>query len=169
MYIIDDVNTTIEKLFEQEYGGTLPFDISFAVPNKNFTTVSTDKPTVNFYLFDIRKNTKLSSIGQKNAGSKPATRIQIAYCITAWSPMQEDPRGSKTREEHKLLSEILQLLLKYPKMPENALQGSIKGQQPLPPATIALPDSMENNGQFWSSLEGTLKPFLEFKTTVQMS
>ena len=35
--IIDDVNTTIENLVKSEFAGGVPFDLSFAVPRKQFT------------------------------------------------------------------------------------------------------------------------------------
>lgn len=176
MEIIDDLNSTIENLMEKEFGTPMPFDLSFAVPSRNFTPVSNTKPTVNFYLYDIRENTILRSnepvIERKNDGTvskkQPPARIQLYYCVTAWSPAQEDASGTKTREEHKQLSRALVALIKHPKIPSDVLSGDLIDQVPPLPTTVILPDGMENAGQFWSALDGLLKPFLDYRITISL-
>jgi len=176
MQIIDDVNSTIENLMRKEFGVTLPFDISFAVPSRDFSTVTSEKPTVNFYLYDIRENTTLRSnqplIERRSDGTvvkkRPPPRIQLFYCITAWSPAQEDPVGTKTREEHKQLSKALFALVKYPTIPADVLSGDLIGQEPPLPTTAVLPDGMENVGQFWNALDGLLKPSLDYRITISL-
>ncbi len=176
MEIIDDLNSTIENLMKKEFGEPLPFDISFAVPSRSYTPVSNTKPTVNFYLYDIRENTVLRSneplIERRNDGTvrkkRPPARVQLFYCVTAWSPAQEDASGTKTREEHKQLSRALWALIKYPNIPSDVLSGDLIGQEPPLPATVILPDGMENAGQFWNALDGLLKPFLDYRVTVSL-
>jgi hypothetical protein len=176
MQIIDDMNTALENLMKKEYGPEMPFDISFAVPCKDFHTVSTERPSLNFYLYDIRENTELRSneplIENLANGSvikkRPPTRIQLFYCITAWSPAQEDALGTKTREEHKQLSKALAALLKYPSIPSDVLSGDLIGQIPPLPVTTLLLDGMENLGQFWNALDGLLKPFLDYRITISL-
>ena len=176
MEIIDDVNTMIENLMGKEYGEELPFDISFAVPSRDFSPVSNTKPTINFYLYDIRENTQLRSneplIERRSDGSvikkRPPARIQLFYCVTGWSPAQEDAVGTKTREEHKQLSKALVALIKYPTIPPGVLSGDLIGQQPPLPTTVVLPDGMENPAQFWNALDGLLKPFLDYRVTISL-
>jgi len=176
MEIIDDLNSVIENLMKKEFGDPMPFDISFAVPSRNFTPVSNTKPTVNFYLYDIRENTKLRSneplIERRNDGTvskkPPPARIQLFYCVTAWSPAQADAAGTKTREEHKQLSRALVALIKYPIIPSDVLSGDLIGQVPPLPTTVILPDGMENAGQFWNALDGLLKPFLDYRVTISL-
>jgi len=176
MQIIDDFNTTLENLMKKEYGPEMPFDISFAVPCKDFHTVSTEKPSLNFYLYDIRENTELRSneplIERRADGSvikkRPPMRIQLFYCITAWSPAQDDAIGSKTREEHKQLSKALVALLKYQTIPSDVLSGDLIGQIPPLPTTAILPDAMENLAQFWNALDGLLKPSLDYRITISL-
>jgi len=176
MEIIDDLNTVIENLMKKEFGVPLPFDISFAVPSRNFTPVSNTKPTVDFYLYDIRENTKLRSneplIERRNDGTvskkPPPARIQLFYCVTAWSPASADAAGTKTREEHKQLSKALLALIKYPVIPSDVLSGDLIGQVPPLPTTVVLPDGMENAGQFWNALDGLLKPFLDYRVTISL-
>jgi len=176
MEIIDDLNSVIENLMEKEFGTPLPFDISFAVPSRNFTPVSNTKPTVNFYLYDIRENTKLRSneplIEKRNDGTvrkkPPPARIELFYCVTAWSPAQADAAGTKTREEHKQLSRALLALIKHPVIPSDVLSGDLIEQAPPLPTTVILPDGMENAGQFWNALDGLLKPFLDYRVTISL-
>jgi hypothetical protein len=176
MEIIDDLNSTIENLMKKEFGTPMPFDLSFAVPSRNFNPVSNTKPTVNFYLYDIRENTILRSnepvIERRKDGTvskkQPPARIQLYYCVTAWSPAQEDASGTKTREEHKQLSRALIALIKHPNIPSDVLSGDLIDQVPPLPTTVILPDGMENAGQFWSALDGLLKPFLDYRVTISL-
>ena len=176
MQIIDDVNFTIENLMKKEFGTELPFNISFAVPSRDFSPISSEKPTVNFYLYDIRENVELRSneplIEKRSDGTvvkkRPPPRIKLFYCVTAWSPADEDASSTKTREEHKLLSKALFALLKYPTIPSDALVGDLIGQEPPLPTTVVLPDGVENVAQFWNALDGLLKPFLDYRVTISM-
>lgn len=178
MQIIDDVNSTIESLLkEREYPQGLPFDISFAIPRRDFAAVSSDRPTVCFYLYDIREDVALRSneprITKRPDGTalikRPPVRIRLSYCVTAWgSETEDDPIGSKTRAEHKQLSEVLAALLRYPTIPPDVLTGGLKGQRPPLPTTVVLPDGMESVAQFWNALDGTLKPFLDYRVTFSL-
>jgi hypothetical protein len=174
--IIDDVNTTIENLVKSEFTGGAPFDLSFAVPRKEFTPISQDKTTLNFYLYDIREALDLRSnepiVERTPAGEiverQPAKRIQLGYCVTAWSPAADDAGGSKTREEHKDLSKALAILLKHPTIPQEACAGGLIGQEPPLPTTTILPNGIDNPGQFWNALDGVLKPFLDYRVTISL-
>lgn len=176
MPIIDDLNTTIENLMKKEFGDPPPFDISFAAPRRDFDRVSTDKPTISFYLYDIRENTELRSnqplIEKRSDGTVvetlPSARICCGYCVTAWSSEQEDAVGNNIRDEHRQLSGLLVALFKYPTIPSDVLSGSLIGQEPSLPTTIVLPDQMENVAQFWNALDSTLKPFLDYRITVSL-
>jgi len=177
MQIIDDVNSTIENLLKKEFNGGLPFDISFAIPRRDFAAVSSDKPTVDFYLYDIREDRELRSnepcIERRSNGTavkkRPPVRIRLSYCVTAWgSEREDDAVGSKTRAEHKQLSEVLAALIKCPTIPSDVLSGDLIGQEPPLPTTVVLPDGIENVAQFWNALDGILKPFLDYRVTFSL-
>ena len=174
--VISDLDRTLEQLFLLEFGDPLTFDLSFAIPDKNFTPLSKTRSTLNCYLYEINEDRELRSVEpilRRNADGTidrlPApTRVKLSYCITAWSPAQATPGGGPEMDEHTLLSLVLQVLLKYPLLPSQALQGSLAGQELLPYTTIILPDSSKATSDFWSAIGGQLRPSLEYKVTIAL-
>jgi hypothetical protein len=174
--VISDLDRTLEQLFQQEFGDPLPFDISFALPNKDFKPFSQTRNTLNCYLYEINEDRELRTIAptlRRNVDGSidkiPApTRVKLSYCITAWSPSQAIPGGGPEMDEHTLLSLVLQVLLKYPLLPAPILQGSLAGQELLPYTTIILPDTSKATSDFWTAIGGQLKPSLEYKVTVAL-
>ncbi|GHO83193.1 Pvc16 family protein [Dictyobacter formicarum] len=174
--VISDLDRTLEQLFLLEFGNPLDFDLSFAIPDKDFTPLSKTRSTLNCYLYEINEDRELRSVEpifHRNADGTidrlPApTRIKLSYCITAWSPAQATPGAGPEMDEHTLLSLVLQVLLKYPLLPSQALQGSLVGQEPLPYTTIILPDSSKATSDFWSAIGGQLRPSLEYKVTIAL-
>jgi len=172
--VISDFDRTLEQLFLLEFGNPLPFDLSFALPDKNFKPLSQTRSTLNCYLYEINEDRELRTnepILRRNADGTidrlPApTRVKLSYCITAWSPAQATPGGGPELDEHTLLSLVLQVLLKYPLLPATALQGSLKDQEPLPYATTILPDTSKATSDFWGAIGGQLRPSLEYKATI---
>ncbi len=177
--MIHDVDKTIEQLLKNEFGKTLPFDLSFAVPDKNFKPLSSDKCTLNCYLYDIRENRELRTVEPQLerhsdgtvAKLYPPARIKLSYCITAWSPAVQD--NEPMLDEHNVLGEVLVRLLKYPILPQEALFGSLKdqdlkGQEPPLPATVALPEDMKSSRDFWNAVGGQLRPSLDYSITISV-
>ena len=99
--VISDLDKTLKQLFQSEFGTTLPFDLSFAIPDKNFTPVSKTQTTLDCYLYEINEDRELRSVApivQRNIDGTidktlPPPRIKLSYCITAWSPAQPTPDG----------------------------------------------------------------------------
>lgn len=174
--MISDLDRTLEKLFQKEFGTPLPFDLSFAIPRETFAPVSTDKNTINCYLYDIRENRELRNVEplfKRNLDGtvekkRPPARIKLSYCITAWSPAQISPGIEPVLDEHKLLSDILRTLLKYPILPSEVLVGSLIGQEPPLPSTVVLPDGVKNTSDFWNAIGGQLRPSLDYSVTISL-
>ncbi len=116
--VISDLDKTLKQLFQSEFGTTLPFDLSFAIPDKNFTPVSKTQTTLDCYLYEINEDRELRSVApivQRNIDGTidktlPPPRIKLSYCITAWSPAQPTPDGEPQLDEHTLLSQVLEVL-----------------------------------------------------------
>ncbi len=174
--VISDLDRTLEQLFLLEFGNPLTFDLSFALPDKNFKPLSQTRSTLNCYLYEINEDRELRNIEpilRRNADGTidrlPApTRVKLSYCITAWSPAQATPAGGPELDEHTLLSLALQVLLKYSLLPASILQGSLVGQEPLPYTTTILPDTSKATSDFWSAIGGQLRPSLEYKVTIAL-
>ncbi len=175
--VISDLDKTLKQLFQSEFGTTLPFDLSFAIPDKNFTPVSKTQTTLDCYLYEINEDRELRSVApivQRNIDGTidktlPPPRIKLSYCITAWSPAQPTPDGEPQLDEHTLLSQVLEVLLKYPNLPAGVLQGTLTGQDPLPLTTVVLPDTSKSTSDFWSAIGGELRPSIDYKVTVSLT
>ena len=126
---------------------------------------------MNLYLYDIRQNTALRNSEpylQRSPDGTQATRrlaparVDCAYCITAWSVANTDA----VLEEHRLLSQVLQVLLRNPTIPASSLVGSLASQIPPYPTVIATPDGVKNQPEFWNALDQRLKPSLNYVVTL---
>ncbi len=174
--MISDVDKTIEKLMQFELGAPLPFDISFVLPDKEFAPVSESRHTLNCYLYDISEDRELRSNEQQQIHrgdgivekKPPPARIRLSYCLTAWSPAKATSGIEPALDEHKLLSQVLVALFKYPLLPPGVLQGRLKEQEIPIPTTIAMPDGIKNPGDFWNAIGGQLRPSLDFRLTIAL-
>lgn len=146
--------------------------ISFEIPDNKWRK-DLNKLTVNCYLYDIHENRELRTCETSHKQNKqeysvsriqPPVRIDCVYCITAWSPAQNE----SALEEHELLSQVLRVLLKNRTIDKKLLQGSLVDQVPPYPTVIALPDGIKNQPQFWGALDQQLKPSLNYCVTLAM-
>jgi hypothetical protein len=175
--VISDLDRTLKQLLQVEFGTLFNFDLSFAIPDKNFTTVSKTRTTLDCYLYEIIEDRELRSVApllQRNIDGTidkalPPVRIKLSYCITAWSPAQPTPDGEPQLDEHTLLSQVLEVLLKYPTLPAQVLQGTLVGQDPLPPTMVVLPDTSKATSDFWSAIGGQLRPSIDYKVTIALT
>ncbi len=173
--MIRDLDATIQTMLDtlaapgSELAGA---DISFDLPDAEWRG-SLANLTVNCYLYDVRENLELrtnerliqrSELGVPMALRRPPVRIDCTYCITAWSPATAE----SVLEEHRLLSQVLRLLLQNPTIPSGVLQGSLATQIPPYPRVIAAPDAIKNGPEFWGALDQQLKPSLNYIITLAM-
>lgn len=174
--MISDFDRTLEALLEREFGSPLPFDLSWAIPDKNFSPISTNINTLNCYLYDITEDRDLRRVDPQitrnldgTVVKKPsAARIKLSYCITAWSPAALTPAIFPMLDEHSLLSDVLTALMKYPTIPEEILVGTLAGQKPPLPTTVVLSNGGTINSEFWTSLGGQLRPSLNYSATLSL-
>ncbi len=174
--MISDLDRTLEQLFKSEFGAALPFDLSFSIPDKNFTTVSNTRNTLDCYLYDIREDRERRSVEplhRRNADGtsekmRPPARIKLTYCITSWSPAQVTPGTMPVLDEHSLLSDVLRVLLKHPTLPPEVLSGTLLGQEPLLPTTVVLPDGPKSATDLWNAIGGQLRPSLDYSVTISL-
>lgn len=173
--MIRDLDETIEALLTTEAptGTELESaDISFDVPDSTWRGALTGL-TVNCYLYDVRENLELktnetfvqrSPDNTRAVRRAPIVRIDCSYCITAWSTATSDA----VLEEHRLLSQILLVLLRNPTIPSGVLQGSLTTQIPPYPTVIASPTDLNQHLDFWSSLNQPAKPALNYVVTLAL-
>ncbi len=173
--MIRDLDATLQALLESEAtpGSELAgAEVVFDLPDAEWRA-GLSQLTVNCYLYDIRENPGLktaeplrlrSEDGARGSWIRPPVRIDSRYCITAWSTASEDP----VLEEHRVLSQVLRILLRNPTLPPEALQGSLADQIPPYPTVVAATDGLENQPDFWGALDQQLKPSLNYVVTLAM-
>lgn len=171
--MIRDLDETIRTLLKAKAPPGLELaqaEVGFDLPDGEWRA-RLQQLAVNCYLYDIRQNMELRtsepilqrSLDGARAIRRPApARIDCAYCITAWSAAQDE----SALEEHRLLSQVLLVLLKHPTIPRELLQGSLKHQIPPYPTVIAAQDGVKNQPEFWKALDQQLKPSLNYVVTL---
>ncbi len=166
--MITDLDETIKQLLTKK-GGINPsdVDIRFETPKREWSaTIS--RPTVNFYLYDVRENHDLrhtewfegapSSVAVRKMS---AVRMNLSYLITVWT--------SNVDDEHRLLWHVLQTLFRYPIIPDDILSGKLADQPYRIETRTAQPDGLFSNpSDFWAALDNEIKPSINFVVTLPL-
>ena len=171
--MIDDLDKTLEQLLKKELPAALvaQVTITFATPDGKFPPQSVTLPALDLFLYDVRENRELRSnewlVERQGNGqavhTPPPVRMDCSYLITAW-PSSTAPNPAE--DEHRLLGEVLTVLLRHRTIPMEMLQGSLVGQTPVPPAIAAQSDRMQNTADFWQALGGRPKAALNYTVTI---
>jgi hypothetical protein len=170
--MIQDLDRTLNTLLRQ--GLTSNITISFATPDDQFPPADVTLPAINFFLYDIRENLELRSTGwllerrEDNRSAlkrRPPARVDCSYLITAW-PGAGIPQPNL--DEHRMLGEVLRVLLRYPMLPTEVLQGSLAGQQPDLPTSVLQPANLQSLGEFWQALGGKPRAVLNYTVTISV-
>jgi hypothetical protein len=84
--------------------------------------------------------------------------------VTAW------PVGGAelALQEHRLLTQVLRVLSRYPMIPASFLKGSLVSQDPPLPMVALHPDALKNLAEFWSSLGSKIKASLTVTVTISV-
>jgi hypothetical protein len=171
--MIDDLDRTVEELLRRELTPMLveQISISFAAPDSDFPPSSVTLPAVDLFLYDVRENMELRRTGWIVEHSEDGTatkrqvpvRVDCSYLISAWA---SESSSSRPLDEHRLLSEVMKVLLRHPIIPEVLLQGSLKGQAPPLPSSTLQPGRLQGVGEFWQALGGKPKAALNYTVTI---
>lgn len=138
-------------------------DVSFEAPDSEWSA-RLSRPTVNLYLWDVRRNLEQRDggveiiVGEDGVRRRrpPLPRVDCRYLITAWT--------SEVRDEHSLLGATLTALLRHQELEQEYLHGPLANVRPVPAIEVALGDGRDNS-DFWSALGGQLKPGLDVVVT----
>jgi hypothetical protein len=129
--------------------------------------------TVSLFLFDIRENLELRTnepiIERKDGKAtiqRPPKRVACTYLVTAWFAGSEKDRQLN---EQKLLSQALQVLSRFPTIPNELLWGNLKDQQPPLPVSTMSTEGFKNPAEFWTALGGKLRPSFTVTVTISVS
>jgi hypothetical protein len=167
-----DLDATLAALLDAELS-VENVAVSFAAPDDQFPPSGVSLPAVAFFLYDVRENNDLRpnrwELEREPNGmvtrKRPPVRVDCSYLITAWpSEAAPDP----AQDEHRLLGEVMKVLLRHPKIPEAYLRGELVGQEPPMPARIIAEAQLHSLGEFWQAMGGKPKATLHYAVTVSV-
>jgi hypothetical protein len=166
--ILDDPKLGKEKSFKK----LVEAQVAFERPSEQFNPSQT---TLDLFLFDIRENVLLRDkepvverLKGKAVIRRPPMRVDCSYLLTAWAAGGTGPE--LVLEEHDLLGRAMQVLARYPTIPEKFLRGSLKQQgRPVPLSVGGTNrDEMKDPADFWSALGNKLRPALIVTATLEL-
>lgn len=167
--MLADLDETLRRLLVDE----LPvkngeIEIEFDQPKREWSARLT-KPAVNLFLYDVRENVALrqhrweqvANGDPRNASRKRSPyRLDCYYLITTWAAEAED--------EHRLLSRTLMALFRYPILPEERLQGTMRDQPFEIQTQVAKADKLTNPAEIWSALDNEARPTVPYVVTIAL-
>jgi hypothetical protein len=170
--MIADLDRSIEKLLVAEFpikNGEI--DIKFDQPAREWSS-RLSRPTLNFFLFDIRENNVLRQhqwermLGENGrnlnnvAQKRTPFRLDCHYMLTSWAAEPQD--------EHRLLSRAMLALFRYPFIPDTHCFGSMQEQPFKVQARLASHDKLTNPAELWGSLDNEIRPSLSYIVTIAL-
>lgn len=170
--MLQDLDATIRELLKQAGGlgradGLPEVDISFEIPNREWSGNLSNRATINCYLFDIHERRALREEGWQleGRGSRESARrlpplfFELTYLMTAWT--------KEVQDEHLLLWQVLETLMDNPVLRAPYLQGDLtKHEWPIHTTVAQMEGVLKSPGEFWTALENQIKPSLSYVVTI---
>jgi Pvc16 N-terminal domain len=168
--MLQDLDKTLEKLLSSELPSDIVQQVSFSFDTPDKDSIKT-KPAINLFLYDVRENLELrngvATYERQGDGAalkhRPPARVDCSYLITVWPTQPSNPE-----QEHQLLGEVMKVLLRYPKLPAQVLQGSLNGQEPPLRSLTLRPSQLQSLGEFWQAMGGKPKAALNYIVTISV-
>ena len=165
--MFQDLDETLATLIKRELSAT-NVSVSFATPDSEFPPVEVTLPAIDLFLYDIRENMELHSndwYHERQNGRilrhKAPIRVDCSYLITAWSSAT-----NPIDDEHRLLGEVMKVLLRYRQLPDDVLQGELVGLLPPVRVRVVRQGYLQSLGEFWQAMGGKPKASLHYTLTV---
>ncbi|MEX2628248.1 MAG: DUF4255 domain-containing protein [Ilumatobacteraceae bacterium] len=152
--MLDLIDETIEAFFRATVPlGAADVDVSFEPPERDWSS-KLNRPTVNAFLWDIRRGGSRSKSGMETFERNGETvrrmalpAIELRYVVTAWTSDHGDERA--------LLAGLMRTILGHGRIPEEYLSGSLAE---LGAPEIFMARSGEEHVDVFRALDGQLKP-----------
>ena len=170
--MIADLDATLEALLRRELPAAIvaATAISFDAPDDQFASSGIALPAIDLFLYDVRENLDLRSnewiVERPDAGNlvrhPPPTRVDCSYLVTAWASGTSPTRA---QDEHRLLAEVLKVLVRFPALPADLLTGELAGADPPLPVTSLTPGRLQSPAELWQALAGKPRAALNLTVT----
>ena len=165
--MIYDMNEALRQLLV----GEMPIkngevDIAFEQPGRQWSS-QINRPTINFFLYDVRENLKLRGshqwrVERQPDGTalqrRPPVKVDLHYLITAWATDSED--------EHNLLGRVLLTLFRIPSLPEALLPDNLQNQATPVVLEVSQDENFADPVDIWSVLDNDLRPSINLTVTL---
>lgn len=173
--MFQDLDATLSTLLKQR----LPRDIveqvsiTFRTPDSQFPPASVTLPAIDLFLYDIVENRELRDMHAtmerqpdgRVLSSKALLRLDCSYLITAWAA---SGAPAPDEDEHRMLGEVVKVMLMYREIPSEALEGSMKAQAVPLRAFVTPMGQPQSRGEFWQALGGRPRAALNYTVTVSI-
>ena len=171
--MIRDLSLTLQAILDDPALNTSFPELAAAqiVFDRPVETFNPTQTTIDLFLYDIRENMELRSneptmrrLNGQVELRRPPLRVACSYLITAW------PVGGTdlALQEHRLLSQVLQVLSPYRKIPTQFLRGQMVGQEPPLPMLVAQTDGLREPAEFWTAIGNKLRASFTVMVTIAM-
>ncbi|WP_034608759.1 DUF4255 domain-containing protein [Cellulomonas sp. URHD0024] len=158
--MISDVDAALAALLRTEVLLGQSAEVVLEAPTREWAA-RRGGPVVDVFLYDIREDVERRD-GQARAvrdengrisGHRPGPRYyKVSYLVTAWTSRPED--------EHLLLGQILDNLVRFDRIPESCLPPRFVDEQLV--ITVARPPGPDRSlTDLWGALGGEMKPSLD--------
>lgn len=162
----DNVLEVIDEGLEAFFRATVPLgatdvDVAFEAPDREWSAKLT-RPTVNLFLWDIRRSTKSRSgmqtteLGGKVVHQPALPIVELRYVVSAWTSDHGDERG--------LLAGVMRALLLHGSLPREFLPDAYER---LDVPTLSMARAGEDHMDVFKALEGQVKPGLNMVLTTE--
>jgi len=170
--VLQDLDATLAAMLRAELS-LQNVTVSFATPDDQFPPTSVVLPAIVLFLYDVRENYELRTdqweLDRQPGGvatrRRAPSRVDCSYLITAWaSATAPDPPA----DEHRLLGEVMRVLLQHRTVPETYLRGELAGQEPPLRARLMTDNLLQSIGEFWQAMGGKPKATLHYAVTISV-
>jgi hypothetical protein len=168
-----DLDSTLAELLARELPPKLveQISISFATPDAQFPPTSVTLPAINLFLYELQENRDLRGGGDlferqvdgRVLRTVAPVRVDCHYLVTAWA---KSGVQQPEQDEHRMLGEVMRVLLRHKEIPREALRGSLKDQHAPLRAFVLLPSQQLSRGEFWQALGGKPKAAFNYTVTI---
>jgi hypothetical protein len=157
---IADLDEALRILLTRELArhGFEGVDIAFDAPSKEWSGKLTN-PTIDLFLYDLREATDRAAMTPtEHRGNGQATvippplKLELTYAVTGWTKAVED--------EHRLLSQLLAILVSHRQLPPDVLDGRRDGAR-LGEVETSVGRPREEKADFWTSVGGEYKASID--------
>jgi hypothetical protein len=165
--MMPDLHGVLQRLVHEK--GRIPagdVDVRFDPPKREWVA-SLVRPTIDFFLFDVRENTELrsSSLQSTRTGNGatyrvPPRRFDLRYMVSVLTTVVED--------EHLLLWRVLATLMRHADLPTDILPPALATLEPSIVTQVARADEPSTFLDVWSALEVPPRPALLYVVTAPL-